>query len=74
MTDAARLHSLDRAHVWHPFTPHAVYADEHPLMVVAAEGHWLIDAEGRRYLDGVASLWCSAFGHRHPRIDRAISE
>jgi len=74
MTDAARLHALDRAHVWHPFTPHAVYADEHPLMVVAAEGHWLIDAEGRRYLDGVASLWCSAFGHRHPRIDRAIIE
>ncbi len=68
------LHTLDRRSVWHPFTPHSVYADEHPLMVVAAEGHWLIDADGTRYLDGVASLWCNLFGHRRPEIDRAITE
>lgn len=67
------LRALDERHVWHPFTPQAVYAEDHPLMVVAAEGHWLIDADGRRYLDGVASLWCNAFGHRHPRIDAAIT-
>ena len=68
----AELVALDAAHVWHPFTPHSVYADESPLMVVAAEGHELIDADGRRYLDGVASLWCNVFGHRHPRIDAAV--
>lgn len=67
------LHDTDRRHVWHPFTPHGVYADEHPLMVVAAEGHWLIDADGRRYLDGVGSLWCNLFGHRVPAIDDAIT-
>lgn len=67
------LHSTDRRHVWHPFTPHSVYADEHPLMVVAAEGHWLIDADGSRYLDGVASLWCNLFGHRRSEIDAAIT-
>lgn len=43
-------------------------------MVVAADGHWLIDADGRRYLDGVASLWCNAFGHRQPHIDAAIRD
>jgi adenosylmethionine-8-amino-7-oxononanoate aminotransferase len=73
MSDAARLRALDLAHVWHPFTPHGTYADDQPLMIVAAEGHWLIDAAGHRYLDGVASLWCSAFGHRHPRLDAAIT-
>lgn len=70
---AAELRALDLAHVWHPFTPHAVYAAEQPLMVVAGEGHYLIDADGHRFLDGVASLWCNAFGHRHPRIDAALT-
>ena len=66
------LLAIDRAHVWHPFTPHSVYADERPLMVVEAEGHELVDADGRRYLDGVASLWCNVFGHRHPHLDAAV--
>jgi adenosylmethionine-8-amino-7-oxononanoate aminotransferase len=68
------LRRIDQRHVWHPFTPHTVYADEHPLMVVEAEGHWLVDADGTRYLDGVASLWCNFFGHRNPRIDQAIRD
>ena len=42
-------------------------------MVVAAEGHELIDADGTRYLDGVSSLWCAIFGHRVPEIDEAVS-
>ncbi|HET9064404.1 MAG TPA: adenosylmethionine--8-amino-7-oxononanoate transaminase [Gemmatimonadales bacterium] len=73
LLDADALHALDRQHVWHPFTPHSVYADEQPLMIVAGDGHDLIDADGTRYLDGVASLWCNAFGHRNPRIDAAIT-
>ena len=72
--DGRQLRAWDQQHVWHPFTPHSVYADESPLMVVAAQGHELIDAEGRRYLDGVSSLWCNVFGHRHPKIDAAVKE
>jgi adenosylmethionine-8-amino-7-oxononanoate aminotransferase len=34
----------------------------------------LIDAAGRRYIDGVSSLWCNVHGHRHPRIDAAVRE
>lgn len=73
-TDLSRdeLVRLDDAHVWHPFTPHSVYRDESPLMVVAGDGNYLIDADGRRYLDGVASLWCNLFGHRRAEIDAAI--
>ena len=73
-TDLSRdeLVRLDDAHVWHPFTPHSVYRDESPLMVVAGDGNYLIDADGRRYLDGVASLWCNMFGHRRAEIDAAI--
>ena len=68
----AELVAWDDAHVWHPFTPHTVYRSEDPLMVVAGEGHYLIDADGARYLDGVASLWCNLFGHRRSEIDAAI--
>jgi len=68
------LRDLDALHVWHPFTPHSAYADDDPLMVVAGEGHYLIDADGRRYLDGVSSLWCNLFGHRRAEIDQAIRE
>lgn len=68
------LAALDARYVWHPFTPHSVYASEDPLMVVAGEGNYLVDADGRRYLDGVASLWCNLFGHRRQEIDEAIRE
>src|SRR6185436_10120811 len=34
----------------------------------------LIDVDGRRYIDGVSSLWCNVHGHRHPRIDAAVRE
>ena len=43
-------------------------------MIESGEGTDLIDAEGNRYIDGVASLWCNVHGHRHPAIDEAIRE
>ena len=43
-------------------------------MIERAEGTDLIDADGRRYIDGVSSLWCNVHGHRHPMIDAAIRE
>ena len=41
-------------------------------MIESAQGAWLFDAEGRRYIDGVSSLWCNVHGHRHPGIDAAV--
>ena len=66
-----RLRELDKTVVWHPFTQMAEYAD--PLLIVAAEGNYLIAADGRRYLDGVSSLWCNVHGHRRSEIDAAIN-
>jgi adenosylmethionine-8-amino-7-oxononanoate aminotransferase len=43
-------------------------------LIEEAEGVWLVDSEGRRYIDGVSSLWCNVHGHRHPRIDAAIHD
>ncbi|RTL02982.1 MAG: adenosylmethionine--8-amino-7-oxononanoate transaminase, partial [Neisseriaceae bacterium] len=36
------------------------------------EGAWLIDFDGKRYLDGVSSWWVNLFGHANPRINAAI--
>jgi len=66
------LAALDRAHLWHPFTQQRGWMDEEAVMVERAEGTDLIDADGRRYIDGVSSLWCNVHGHRHPRIDAAV--
>ena len=50
------------------------YAAEKPLIIAAAHGCFLIDLDGREYLDGVSSLWCNVHGHRVPEIDAAVRE
>ena len=66
------LIAADRTHLWHPFTQQRGWEEEEPLIVEWAEGTDLIDISGRRYIDGVSSLWCNVHGHRHPRIDAAV--
>jgi adenosylmethionine---8-amino-7-oxononanoate aminotransferase len=68
------LVAADRRHLWHPFTQQRDWAREEPVIVERAEGTDLIDTRGRRYIDGVSSLWCNVHGHRHPKIDAAIRE
>ena len=71
MTD---YRELDRRVLWHPFTQMREWmADDAPI-IEAGDGPYLIDTEGRRYLDGGSSLWTNVHGHRHPRIDRAVAE
>lgn len=62
----------DIAHVWHPFTQMSEWDREAALVIREGEGAWLVDTTGRRYLDGVSSLWCNVHGHRVPAIDAAI--
>jgi adenosylmethionine-8-amino-7-oxononanoate aminotransferase len=63
----------DLASLWHPFTQAEEWEKQENLVIVRGEGCELIDVEGRRYLDGTASLWCNVLGHRHPAIDAAIT-
>ena len=74
---ASELYQLDARHIWHPFTPMQAWLDEPDepgRIIVAGEGFELIDAAGRRYIDGFSSLWCNLHGHRVPRIDQAIRD
>ena len=52
------------AHNYHPL----------PVVVAEAEGAWVTDTEGRRYLDMLAAYSALNFGHRHPDLIRAAKE
>ena len=67
-----QLEQWDRDHLWHPFTPMQAYVQEPPLIVARAHGCFLVDLDGREYLDGVSSLWCNVHGHRVPELDEAV--
>jgi adenosylmethionine-8-amino-7-oxononanoate aminotransferase len=67
-----QLLAADLAHVWHPFTQMQGWASDEPLVIERAEGNYLVDDLGRRYLDGVSSLWCNLHGHRKREIDDAV--
>jgi adenosylmethionine-8-amino-7-oxononanoate aminotransferase len=71
MTDYAER---DRRHLWHPFTQMSDWLDTRPLVIERGEGNYLLDTEGKRYLDGISSMWVNLHGHDHPRIVRAIHE
>jgi len=63
----------DAAVVWHGFTQMQGYADA-AIVVERAEGHELIDVDGRRYLDAISSLWVNTLGHRVPELDDAVRD
>jgi adenosylmethionine-8-amino-7-oxononanoate aminotransferase len=69
-----QLEQWDHDHVWHPFTPMQAYAAERPLIIARAHGCFLVDLDGREYLDGVSSLWCNVHGHRVPELDAAVRD
>jgi adenosylmethionine-8-amino-7-oxononanoate transaminase len=73
MTRSGReLRAIDTATLWHPFTQMSAYAEEGAPIIERGDGVYLFDTEGRRYYDGVSSLWCNVHGHRHPVVDAAI--
>jgi adenosylmethionine-8-amino-7-oxononanoate aminotransferase len=65
-----RSHAIP--HLWHPFTQMQGFDGESAPSIASAEGVWLTDTEGRRYIDGISSLWCNVHGHCHPHIDAAV--
>ncbi len=66
--------TLDRRHVWHPCTQEKDHEVLPPIPISHGEGVYLVDVDGRRYIDGVSSWWVNLFGHNHPRLIRALHE
>ncbi len=66
--------ALDKQFVWHPFTQMKDWNVAEPLVIERGEGSYLIDTRGRRYLDGVSSLWVTVHGHRKKELDAVLIE
>ena len=64
----------DKRYVWHPFTQMKDWLTDEPLVIDRARGSYLIDTAGRRYLDGVSSLWVNVHGHGHRIVNARIRE
>jgi ornithine--oxo-acid transaminase len=61
VTQSARLHALSEEHSAHNYHPL-------PIVIAEAEGAWVTDVEGHRYLDMLAAYSAVNFGHRNPRL------
>jgi len=72
MSASTRLLERSLAAVWHPCTQMKAH-ESLPLVPIArANGPWLFDPDGRRYLDAISSWWTNLFGHCHPHINAAL--
>jgi len=58
----------DIAHHLHPYTQLRQFEREGPLVIVRGDGVHVIDEHGKRYLEGMAGLWCASLGFSEPRL------
>ena len=68
-----QLAQLDQKFVWHPFTQMRDWLRREPVVVTSGAGTVLRDVKGREFLDANSSIWTNLHGHRHPKINAAIT-
>ncbi|MBW2279911.1 MAG: aminotransferase class III-fold pyridoxal phosphate-dependent enzyme [Deltaproteobacteria bacterium] len=68
------LTTLDLESLWHPLTQHRGLDQSPPLRIESASGCFIVDSEGRRYLDGVSGLWCVNIGHGRSELAEVARE
>ncbi len=66
------LEQKDKEYIWHPFTQMKEWLADTPLIIEKGTGSYIYDTKGRKYIDGVSSIWVNIHGHRKKEIDRAI--
>ena len=63
---------IDRQSLFHPFTALAEHQHAEPLVMDEAQGVWVRDLGGRRYLDAAAGLWCVNIGYGRREVAEAM--
>jgi len=58
---------------WMPFTGNRQFK-AHPRMIVAADGAYYTDADGKKIYDGLSGLWCTGLGHSRREIVEAVQK
>lgn len=68
------LQNQDKQYIWHPFTQMQDWIENNQLIIEKGKGSYLFDTNGKKYLDGISSLWVTVHGHQKKEIDQAIKK
>jgi len=70
-----QLIQWDRQFLWHPFTPMKPWLEAKDVVIIdRGQREFLIDTQGRRYIDASSSIWCNVHGHCVPELDAAVRD
>lgn len=72
--DTKDIWRKDRDHFIHPWTDFSEFKEKGSNVFAEAEGAYIYDAEGNRYLDGIGGLWCVNAGYGRREIAQAIAD
>ncbi len=65
---------LDKNYLWHPYTQMKDWMEDDIVVIERGDGFYLVDTHGKKFLDGVASIWCNVWGHGRRELVDAIIE
>ena len=68
------LWQKDHDHFLHPWTHFDSFKRDGSLVIREAQGAYVTDAAGKRYLDGIGGLWCVNIGYGRKEMAQAIAE
>jgi len=74
LSDIDQTWQNDRAHVIHPYANYERFKKEGSVVYTKGYRHFIYDSEARKYLDGIAGLWCVNIGHGNTEIAAHIGE
>ncbi len=74
MEAKSAAHELDIAHVVHPYTNLDAHRGRGPTVITRGEGCYVYDEAGKRYLEGMAGLWCASLGFSEARLVDAATK
>jgi len=65
------LLEMDKEYVWHSMKP---FMPDSTMIIEKAKGSWITDEHGKRFLDGMAGLWCVNVGYGRKELAKAAYE
>jgi len=74
MASLSNLQRRDIETLIHPYTNLSAFRDSGPTVIERGEGIYVWDSDGKRYIEGMAGLWCTALGYANPEMIEAARE
>lgn len=69
---AEQIWEMDKEHFIHPYTDFSTFKTEGSQVILDADGVYVTDSEGKKYIDAIAGLWCVNIGHGREEMADAI--